>query len=176
MIVTVDTWFINSLINSIIPILTIYKKYLNSLMSTLLGKLLITLSLLFQAYLLFENSTLATAFNTKLQAALEACNCIPAHIAAHILQHGRLLVVGLLASSVLMVLFRCWFFKLLPLLALSALLYIEHQPFTKVPCIGCTRLWEKVAVIGAVIYLMGSDCAATSCNKPSATKNTKKLN
>ena len=141
-------------------------------MSTCLGKILIALSLVFQAYLLFENQTVATAFNTKLQDALEACKCIPPEIASHILQHGRLVVVGLLGSSVLMVLFRCWFFKLLPLLALSALLYIEHQPFTKVPCIGCTRLWEKVAVIGAVIYLMGADCGAGSCKNPCASKSS----
>ena len=125
-------------------------------MSTWFGKLLITVSLVFQAYLLFENQTVATAFNTKLQAALEACDCIPADIA-----------------SVLMILSRCWCIKLLPLIALSALLYIEHQPFTKIPCIGCTRLWEKVAVIGAIIYLMGSDCGASSCTKPCATKTEK---
>ena len=142
-------------------------------MSTWFGKLLITVSLVFQAYLLFENQTVATAFNTKLQAALEACDCIPADIAGHILQHGRLVIVGLLGSSVLMILSRCWCIKLLPLIALSALLYIEHQPFTKIPCIGCTRLWEKVAVIGAIIYLMGSDCGASSCTKPCATKTEK---
>jgi hypothetical protein len=58
---------------------------------------------------------------------------------------------------------RCWFFKLLVLLGLGLQLYIEHQPFTKVPCIGCVRLWEKVAILGAIIYLMGADCAAKSC-------------
>lgn len=61
-----DTWLINYLIDSFNYIVKIYKKYLNSLMSTFFGKLLITLSLVFQAYILFENSTAATAFNTKL--------------------------------------------------------------------------------------------------------------
>lgn len=135
-----------------------------------LGKLIIAVSLIFQAYVLFENQTVAKEFNAKLLAALETCNCIPDHIAGHILEHGRLVIVGLLASSGLMILFRCWFFKLLPLLALSVLLYIEHQPFTKIPCIGCTRLWERVAVIGALVYLMGSDCGAGSCSKPSESQ------
>jgi hypothetical protein len=141
--------------------------------TTCLGKIVITLSLVFQAYLLFENQTVASAFNTKLQDALEACKCIPPQIAQHILQHGRLIIVGLLGSSILMVLLKCWVYKLLPIIALSTLLYIEHQPFTKIPCIGCTRLWEKVAVIGAIIYLMGADCGAGSCNKPCAAKNKK---
>jgi hypothetical protein len=81
------------------------------------------------------------------------------------LEYGRFVVVGLLASSVLMILSRCWCLKIFVLLGLSTLLYIEHQPFTKIPCIGCSRLWEKVAVIGAIIYLMGADCSAGSCKK-----------
>lgn len=136
-----------------------------------LGKLIIVVSLVFQAYVLFENQTVAKEFNAKLLAALEACKCIPDHIAGHILEHGRLAVVSLLGSSVLMVLMRCWFFKVLPLLGLSVLFYIEHQPFNKIPCIGCVRLWENLAVIGAIIYLMGADCAAKSCNKPCAAQN-----
>lgn len=81
------------------------------------------------------------------------------------MEYGRFVVVGLLGSSALMILIRCWCIKFFVLIGLSALLYIEHQPFTKIPCIGCTRLWEKVAVIGAIIYLMGADCAAGSCKK-----------
>jgi hypothetical protein len=67
-----------------------------------------------------------------------------------------------------MLVIRCWCVKIFVLLGLSVLLYIEHQPFTKIPCVGCFKLWEKVAVIGAIVYLMGSDCAAGSCNKPCA--------
>lgn len=68
-----------------------------------------------------------------------------------------------------MLLMRCWCIKLFVLMGLSALLYIEHQPFNKIPCIGCCRLWEKVATIGAIIYLMGVDCALSSCcNKVSS--------
>lgn len=89
-----------------------------------LAKLLIALSLIFQAYVLFENQSVAKDFNAKLVAALETCNTIPDHIAGHILEHARLAVVGLLASSGLMILSRCWFFKVLPLIGLSVLLYI----------------------------------------------------
>ena len=139
-------------------------------MLTQLGKLLIVVSLVFQAWVLFENQTVAKEFKPKLLAALEACNCIPDHIAGHILEHGRLIIAGLLASSALMIVMRCWSLKLLPILGLSALLWIEHQPFNKIPCIGCVRLWEKVAIIGAIIYLMGADCSAGSCSKPCADK------
>ncbi len=57
-----------------------------------------------------------------------------------------------------------WGIKLFVILGLVAQTYIQHQPFTKVPCVGCTAFWEKVAMIGAVIYLMGRDCGkAKSC-------------
>ena len=97
---------------------------INSNMLGCLGNLIIVFSLVFQAYILFENQTIAQQFNQRLTAALQACKCVPDHIAAHILEHARLVVVGLLASSALIVISRCWFFKLLPLLALSTLLYI----------------------------------------------------
>jgi hypothetical protein len=147
-------------------------------MLSFLGKLLIVVSLVFQAYILFENQTVAKEFNAKLLAALETCKCIPDHIAGHILEHGRLVVAVLLASSALMILSRCWFFKLWPLVGLSVLLYIEHQPFTKIPCIGCSRLWEKVAIIGAIIYLMGVDCAAkcsTNASKAPVSASASKV-
>jgi hypothetical protein len=49
-----------------------------------LGKLLIVVSIIFQAYILFSDQETASQFNTKLNAALAACNCIPPHIATHI--------------------------------------------------------------------------------------------
>lgn len=132
-------------------------------MLSCLGKILIVVSLCFQAYLLFESETVSKHFNDKLTTALTACDCIPAHIAGHILQYARYVVVGLLASSALMLVVKCWCIKVFVILGLSVLLYIEHAPFNKVPCCGDIDLWRKIAFIGGMIYLMGADCSAGSC-------------
>jgi hypothetical protein len=70
-----------------------------------------------------------------------------------------------LGSSALMLIFRWCIIKVFVLLGLLTILYIEHQPFTKIPCIGCQGIWQKIAVIGAIIYLMGSDCGKGKCVK-----------
>lgn len=130
------------------------------------GKLLIVVSIVFQAYLLFSDAETANQFNTKLSAALTACICIPPNVAAFIQQHARLAVVCLLSSSALMLVFRWCIVKVFVLLGLLTILYIEHQPFTKVPCVGCQAFWQKVAVIGGIIYLMGRDCCfKKNCQK-----------
>jgi len=89
---------------------------------------------------------------------MASCKCIPDHIAAHVIQYARFAVVGMFASSALMLVIRCWCMKLFVIMGLSALLLIEHQPFSKVPCVGCVGFWEKVSMIGAMVYLMGVDC------------------
>ena len=47
-----------------------------------IGKVLIIVSIVFQAYVLYSNQETAQQFNVKLNEALTACNCIPPHIAA----------------------------------------------------------------------------------------------
>jgi hypothetical protein len=89
-----------------------------------IGKLLIVTSIVFQAYVLFSDQETITQFNDKLKAALTVCNCIPPNIAAMIQEHARLAVVGLLASSVLMLVLKCWIVKTFVLLGLLAILYI----------------------------------------------------
>ena len=92
------------------------------------GKLFIAIGLCFQAYMLFDNPEVANTFNTKLAAALSSCDCIPADIQVHLKQHLRLVVVGLLACSALMVVIRSFFFKFLVIIGLGILLWVNHHP------------------------------------------------
>ena len=103
-------------------------------MLSYLGKLLITLSLCFQGYILLTNEVISDQFNSKLLGTLDTCDCLPDHIAGYILFYSRFVVVGILYLSDFMLIWRCASIKLLPLLALLLLLYIEHQNFTKTPC------------------------------------------
>jgi hypothetical protein len=79
-------------------------------------------------------------------------------------------VVGLLGSSLLILLCRCWAFKLPTLLGLGLLLWVEHhEVFRKVPTLAVlenTPLWHSLGLIGVVIYLLGAEC--TACNKSCA--------
>ena len=134
-----------------------------------LGKLLIAVGLCFQAYVLLDNPTVAEAFNTKLAAVLSSCNCIPAEIQAHIREHLRMVVVGLLSCSILMVFLRSCFIKFLVLLGLGTLLYVRHHPLTQIPSFKDQLFWESLAVIGGIIYLMGAESCG-SCSKGSKPK------
>jgi hypothetical protein len=96
---------------------------------------------------------------------MAVCDCIPDNIVSYILLYGRFLVVGLLGISVSMLVCSFWGVKLLVIMGLLVNLYIEHQPFNKLPCIGCANFWTKVSTIGALIYLMGADCNKQSCTK-----------
>ena len=138
-----------------------------------LGKLLIVVTLCFQAWLLFENKTLATEFDNKLTQAVTACHCIPSNIAGLLIQYGRFVILGLLGSSAFMLVAKCWGIKLMVLIGLIASLWIEHQPFTKFPCVGCATFWAKVSTIGALIYLMGAECSSSSCKKAAAPVKAK---
>lgn len=93
-------------------------------MLSYLGKVLIVVSLCFQAYILLERKSIAEDFNSKLLVALEGCSHIPDHYAGYILFYARFVVVGLLGSAVFILVSKCSCFKLFPLLALIGLIYL----------------------------------------------------
>lgn len=132
-----------------------------------LGKLLIAVGICFQAYTLYEDKPTALAFNTRLDTVLKSCDCISAEIQAHIKQHLRLVVVGLLACSGLMVLFRSCLLKFAVLLGLSAVFIVKYWPITAVPSFKDHAFWESLAIIGGIIYLMGAESAC--CTKKHET-------
>ena len=128
------------------------------------GKVLIVTGLCFQAYLLFDSATISNDFDQKLQAALTVCDCIPKDIAIHIMAYARFVVIGLLASSILMLISSVGIFKIFIILGLSTILYIQHQPFNKVPCF-CQNIdfWTKIAFIGGMMCLLASECPSGKC-------------
>lgn len=133
--------------------------------TTFIGKSLIAFSLCLQAYLLFSHKNSIDEFNRDTQGALSACDCIPPNIQAILKYHLRLVVVGLLLSSAFVAVTKLWVFKLTSILGLLALFWVEHhKSFNLQKCpIGDVGLWESVAVIGALIYLLGAECK--SCDK-----------
>lgn len=135
-------------------------------MISFLGKVLIVAALCFQAWLLHSNTVISTEFHAKLTIALKSCDCIPADISTHILAHGKHILMGLLGSSVLMLVSRCWVFKIFVILGLAAQLYLEHMPFKNFPHINNLQFWTQVALIGGIIFLMGRECASGACAKP----------
>lgn len=143
---------------------------------TVLGKLLIVASIAFQAYLFFADKQTISAFDRQLAQALSACDCLTPEIQALVKQHLRLVIVGLLGSSVLFLLCRCWSFKLPTLLGLGLLLWVEHhEVFRKIPTWGIvenTGLWHSLGLLGVVIYLIGAEC--TACNKEKCAKEGSK--
>ena len=106
-------------------------------------------------------------------AALESCNQIPDHIAGYILFYARYVIAGLLGSAILMLFSKFSFFKLLPLIALISLTYLEHHNLSKMPCIECACFWTKISQIGALIYLMGADCTTVTTDKVKVEKKIK---
>jgi hypothetical protein len=138
---------------------------------TTLGKLLIIASIAFQAYLFFADRQAISTFDKELNKALSACNCLTPEIQALVKQYLRFVVVGLLGSSVLL-LIRCWLLKLPTLLGLGLLLWVEHhQVFRTVPTLALlenTALWHSLGLLGVVIYLLGAEC--TSCKEDKSGK------
>lgn len=134
------------------------------------GKLFIAIGLCFQAYVLFDNPEVANAFNSKLASALSSCDCIPADIQAQIKEHLRLVVVGLLGCSALMVIIRSSFFKLLVILGLGILIWVNNHPLRQIPTFKDYRFWESLAILGGVIYLMGAEAHAPAPAKAKAKK------
>lgn len=117
----------------IVHIIRYYKLSIKSMALLFLGKLLIAVGICFQAYTLFEDKAVAASFNTKLATSLKSCDIIPAEIRAHIQEHLRLVVVGLLACSGLMVFFKTWLLKLPVLIGLVTMVCLKYCPLTAVP-------------------------------------------
>lgn len=140
---------------------------------TVFGKLLIVVSIIFEAYLLYADKSAIDSFDKQLTQAISGCDCLTPDIQKLIKEHLRLVVAGLLASSALFVFFKCWGFKLPAFLGLSILLWIEHHGvFRTIPTTALlknTAFWHSLGVIGAIIYLAGAEC--TSCSKPCSNKN-----
>lgn len=128
------------------------------------GKLLIAVGLCFQAYTLYEDKASAVAFDSRLATVLKSCDCIPADIQAHLKEYLRLVVVGLLGFSSLMVFFKSALLKLPVLLGLVTLFVLRNAPFTSIPTFKDHAFWESLAVIGGVIYLMGAESCGP-CHK-----------
>ena len=124
-----------------------------------LGKFLIAVSLCFQAYILFEDNNTITLFNKQLQVVIAHCDCITHDIAILLQQYLRYVIIGLLASSALMVISRSIIFKFFVLLGLVSLLLIKHHPIKYIPRLDNIQFWESIAIIGGIIYLMGADVA-----------------
>jgi len=138
-----------------------------------LGKLLIAVGICFQAYTLYEDKTAALAFDTRLATHFKSCNWFPAETTALILQNLRLVVVGLLASSALMVLFKTAFFKFTVFLGLALTFYIRHWPITAIPSFKDHAFWEQLAIIGGIIYLMGAESSCSDKKSKSEKVSTK---
>lgn len=130
-----------------------------------LGKLLIALGLCFQAYLLFSNATIAGNFNSSLTKILVSCDCVPAHVKPLIQQHLRMVVVGLLGLSALMVAVRASFIKILVVIGYVTLVYVRFYPLKQLPPLSDTAFYENVAIIGGLIYLIGADRSPPATTK-----------
>ena len=77
-------------------------------------------------------------------------------------QYLRFVVVGLLASSIFMLVFRCWGIKFLTLCGLLTLLWVEHHGvFCKVPTLALldnAPFFHSLGVIGAILFLAADEC------------------
>lgn len=140
--------------------------------TTFIGKGLIIASLLFQAYLLLSDRQTITAFDKQLTHGLTSCNCLTPELQKYVKEYLRLVIGGLLASSALMLIFRCWSLKLPTFFGLLLLLWVEHhEVFRKVPTLAIlenTALWHSVGVIGVILYLIGVECS--TCDKSCKVK------
>ena len=142
---------------------------------TFFGKALIIASIVFEAYLFFADRQTISAFDKQLSQALTGCDCLTPEITKLLKEHLRMVIVGLLGSSALLLIIKHWFFKLPVFIGLSLLLWIEqHEVFKKVPTLAIlenTALWHSLGVIGVIIYLLGAEC--TSCSKEPTKVNVK---
>ena len=142
---------------------------------TFFGKLLIAVSIIFEAYLLFADKSAIDSFDKQLGHALTGCDCLTPEILKLVKEHLRLVVAGFLASSILFVLVKAWLLKLPAFIGLSVLLWIEHHGvFKTIPTealLANTAFWHSLGVIGAIIYLTGAEC--TSCATAPTTSSKK---
>ncbi len=121
------------------------------------GKLLIALGLCYQAYTLFENKSTATTFDSQLTTALRPLHVIPADIQLLIKTNLRLIVVGLLGFSALMVFFRTAILKIPVLLGLLTWFWLRYLPLAAIPSFTDHAFWQLVSTIGGIIFLIGAD-------------------
>lgn len=144
---------------------------------TLLGKTLIIASLLFQSYLLLSDRQTISAFNKNLNQGLTACHCLTPEIQAYVKTYLREAIAFLIATSVLILVFKYWICKLPILLGLSLLLWVDHHDvFRKIPTIDLlenTAFWHSVGVIGVIIYLIGVECSNCGKSKENIEENGK---
>ena len=82
---------------------------------------------------------------------------IPFAAVQPILPHLRLITVGLLASSALMIFVRLSLIKFLVLLGLLINLFVSYNPTKRVPKFSNTAFWQDLAIIGGIVYLIGAD-------------------
>lgn len=145
--------------------------------TTLLGKALVITSIIFQAFLLYQDKKEGDQFNKNLTSALSGCDSLKV-VKPYLEQYLRLAVVGLLATSALMLVVRYWYIKAFVILGLSALLWVEHyKVFEKVPTVELldnSPFWHSLGVIGALIYLMGAEGVSyiKSAKPAKATKSS----
>lgn len=121
------------------------------------GKCIIVFSLCLQAYLLFQSELTIKLFNQQLARLLSSCECMPVEVALHVQEYLRLVVIGLLASSVLMIISRSAFPKILALLGVVAMFVIRNYPLSKLPSIDNISFYQSLALVGGILYLFGAD-------------------
>ena len=145
---------------------------------TFFGKLLIAVSIIFEAYLLYADKPAIDSFDKQLGHAMTGCDCLTPEILKLIKEHLRLVVAGLLASSILFVAIKSWVLKLPAFIGLSVLLWVEHHGvFKTIPSealLANTAFWHSLGVIGAIIYLAGAEC--NSCTTTTASVASSKKN
>lgn len=101
------------------------------MVAVIFGKLLLAISLSFQAYLYLSDPTIIKGFNTDLTEALSGCDCLGAQVTQLLHQYLRFAVIGLLFSSVLMAVTKFCIFKITVLLGLLTILWTEHHQLCK---------------------------------------------
>lgn len=140
-----------------------------------LGKLLIAVGLVYQAYQLYENKATALAFDAHLSGIFAIVGSVPAEIQDPIKQYGRLVVAFLLSVSSLAAVFRTCLFKIPVIIGLIALLIVRHFPIVSVPSFKDQEFWQLVAIIGGYIYLLGAEsCSGNKkCNVQKQTQAKK---
>lgn len=140
------------------------------------GKLLVALSICYQAYLLFEDKKTGASFDAHASTAIRSLDLIPAEVRDLLNQHLRLIVVAHLAFSFLAVFVRSAIIKLPVVIGLLVLLFVNYFPITAVPSFRDYEFWQLVATIGGYVYLMGADHGAPTppqTSKPVRVAETK---
>lgn len=80
-----------------------------------------------------------------------------------------MIVVGLLGLSAVTVITRSALIKFLVLIGYMTLCYVRHYPLKEIPALTDYSFYENVAIIGGLIYLMGSD-VSVKAPQPKAKK------